>query len=72
MSEIKRKSIVEKLSLCPFCKSRPIIEHWSSGGYMYMVKCPSPDCLHYDTYTSGHNLDEVIKEWNKQWRVEHE
>ena len=51
---------------CPYCGKKPIIEHWSSGGHMYMVKCNNPDCLHLEMYPKGHNLDEVKTEWDKR------
>lgn len=34
----------EELKPCQFCGRKPIIEHWSSGVVMYMVKCNNPDC----------------------------
>lgn len=54
----------EKLLPCPFCGGKAIIETWSSGGKMYMVKCNNPDCYHPENYPRGHNLLESIKEWN--------
>ena len=57
----------EKLELCPFCGNNPIIEIWSSGGIMYIVKCNNPDCaIPADEYPRGHNLDEVISDWNNK------
>lgn len=35
---------MEELKPCPLCGRKTIIEHWSSGGTMYMVKCNNPDC----------------------------
>lgn len=41
------------------------IEHWSSGGTIYMVKCNNPDCpVPATSYPTGYNLNEVIAEWN--------
>lgn len=58
---------MEKLELCPLCKRKPIIEHWSSGGTIYMVKCNNPDCpVPATSYPTGYNLDEVIAEWNRR------
>lgn len=58
---------MEKLELRPLCKRKPIIEHWSSGGTIYMVKCNNPDCpVPAISYPTGHNLDEVIAEWNRR------
>lgn len=56
---------MNKLKLCPVCGKRAIIERWRSGGMMYMAKCNNPDCpVPHDGYPSGHNLEEVISEWN--------
>lgn len=56
----------EKLQPCPLCGKRPIIEHWSSGGIMYMVKCNNPDCPVPDNgYPTGRKLESVIEEWNR-------
>lgn len=56
-----------ELKPCPFCGSKPIIEHWSSGGYMYMVKCNNPYCfVPAKGYPSGHDLNEVKIEWNRR------
>lgn len=53
------------LKPCHICGKRAIIERWSSGGMMYMAKCNNPDCpVPYDGFPSGHNLKEVINEWN--------
>lgn len=57
---------------CPYCGKKPIIEHWSSNGRMYMVKCNNPDCLHLDMYPKGRNLDEVKAEWDKRVLAESE
>ena len=62
---------MEKLELCPLCGRKPIIEHWSSGGKMYMVKCNNPDCpVPVTSYPKGRNLDEVIAEWNSSRSME--
>ena len=54
------------LKPCPFCGRKPIIEHWSSGGIMYMVKCNNPDCpVPVNSYPTGRNLNDVEDEWNK-------
>lgn len=57
----------EKILSCPICGKRPIIERWSSGGNMYMVKCNSPDCPVPDNgYPKGRKLETVIEEWNRR------
>lgn len=57
----------EELKPCLFCGKKPIVEHWSSGRTMYMVKCNNPDCqVPVESYPAGHNLDEVIAEWNRR------
>lgn len=57
-----------KLKPCPLCGKNPIIERWSSGGCMYMVKCNNPDCqVPENGYPAGHNIDEVKKQWNRRY-----
>lgn len=57
----------KKINPCPICGKNPIIEHWSSGGMMYMVKCNNQDCpVPIVSYPSGRNLDEVIEQWNRR------
>lgn len=57
----------EELKPCPFCGKKPIIEHWSSDGMMYMVKCNNPDCaVPVVSYPNGRDLNMVIKEWNRR------
>lgn len=52
---------------CRFCGKSPIVERWSSGGMMYMVKCNNPNCcVPTEGYPTGRNLEEVAKEWNKR------
>ena len=53
-----------KLMPCKKCGKRAIIETWSSGGMMYMVKCSNPDC--FDYYPRGHVLPRVVEEWNRR------
>ena len=56
----------KELKPCPLCGRKPIIEHWSSGGTMFMVKCNNPDCpVPEESYPKGHKLSEVIAEWNR-------
>lgn len=61
MSEIKLKP-------CPLCgKTNIVIERWSSGRRMYMVKCNNADCpVPDDGYPTGRNLGEVKNEWNRR------
>lgn len=55
-----------ELKPCPPCGRKLVVEHWSSGGTMYMVKCNNPDCpMPVESYPNGHKLDEVITEWNQ-------
>ena len=57
-----------KLNPCRICKgTKIIVETWSSGGFMCMVKCNNPDCqVPDDGYPTGRNLDEVKAEWNQR------
>lgn len=57
----------EPLKPCPLCGRKPIIEHWSSDGTMYMVKCNNPDCpVPESGYPKGRDLRKVIEEWNRR------
>ena len=57
----------KELKPCPLCGRKPIIEHWSSGGTMFMVKCNNPDCPEpAKPYPKGHRLNEVIAVWNRR------
>ena len=56
---------MEELKPCLLCGRKPMIEHWSSGGIM--LKCNNPDCpVPVESYPKGHNLSEVIAEWNRR------
>ena len=56
---------MSKLKPCPFCGHKPMMETWSSGGKMYMLKCSNYNCIKgMDTYPRGHDLPKVIEEWN--------
>lgn len=57
---------MSELLPCRKCGKPAIIETWSSGGVMYMAKCSNPNCeIGQDiTHSKGHNLPQVIKEWN--------
>ncbi len=56
-----------ELKPCPFCGRKPIIEKWSSGGKMYMVKCNNSDCLeNIESYPTGHDLQKVKEAWNRR------
>lgn len=57
-----------KLKPCWICKGNKIIvQTWSSGGFMCMVKCNNPDCpVPGDGYPTGRNPDEVKAEWNRR------
>ena len=53
------------MNKCKLCGKKPIVERWSSGGLMYMIKCNNPDCsVPVDGYPKGRKLEEVIKEWD--------
>lgn len=52
---------------CKKCGKRPILEHWHSGGIMYMVRCDTPTCdVPIYGYPSGRNVDDVINAWNER------
>lgn len=56
-----------ELKPCPFCGKKPVLERWSSGGFMCMVKCCNPDCpVPPNGYPSGRKIDEVVIKWNRR------
>lgn len=56
----------KRLNPCKLCGKKPIVEHWASGGMMYMAKCNNPDCpVPEGGYPSGHDLSTVCEEWNR-------
>lgn len=63
-----------KLKPCRYCKKHSaIIERWSSGGVMYMVKCDNPDCpVPVEGYPTGRNLIRVMEKWNNRAGQEEE
>ena len=60
--------MTDKLKPCPICKKHNVVlEIWSSGWRMYMVKCNNPDCpVPAEGYPTGRCLDDVIEEWNRR------
>ena len=61
-----------ELKPCRYCgKNNVVVERWTSGGMMYMVKCNNPDCPVPDEgYPAGRHLPSVKEEWNKRQYVE--
>lgn len=56
---------MNNLKPCPWCGgTHAVIETWSSGGAMYMVRCTNPDCR--GDYPRGHDLKQVIEDWNRR------
>ena len=54
------------MNKCKLCGKKPIVERWSSGGLMYMIKCNNPDCpVPVVGYPTGRKLEEVMKEWDR-------
>ncbi len=61
-----KKPLNNGLKPCRHCGRKAIIEHWSSGGAMYMVKCNNPDCWYPESYPRGNSLPKIIAEWNRR------
>lgn len=59
----------KKLKPCKTCGVKPVLEHWSSGGPMYAVRCDNPDrpdsCSDAFDYSKSRNPEEAIKKWNE-------
>lgn len=66
--KLSGRTDMEKLKPCRYCgKGNIIVERWSSGRLMYMVKCNNPDCpVPPEGYPKGRDLAEVKTEWNKR------
>lgn len=64
----EQKGMSYTLKPCPFCKGKKIIiEKWTSGGIMFMVKCNNPDCpVPTNGYPTGRDLKKVKEEWNRR------
>lgn len=58
-----------KLKPCRTCGTKPVLEHWASGGPMYAVRCDNPDrpdsCSDAFYYSMCRNPDEAIRRWNE-------
>ena len=58
-----------KLKPCKTCGTRPVLEHWSSGGKKYAVRCDNPDrpvsCDEAFYYSMCGNPDEAKRRWNE-------
>lgn len=58
-----------QLKPCKNCGVRPVLEHWTSGGYMFAVRCDNPDrpddCNHGFYQSMSRNPEEAIKKWNE-------
>lgn len=59
---------MKELKPCPICKKHnAVVESWSSGGRMYMVRCNNPDCpVPAEGYPTGRHLEEVKDAWNRR------
>lgn len=72
LQEIRRKGGAEmsdiRLKPCRICgKNNVVIERWSSGGTMYMVKCNNSECpVPKEGYPTGRDLREVKEEWSRR------
>lgn len=58
-----------RLKPCKTCGTKPVLEHWASGGMNYAVRCDNPDrgdgcdCKFY--YSKSKNQEESIRLWNE-------
>ena len=58
-----------RLKPCKTCGTKPVLEHWSSGGPMFAVRCDNPDrpdsCDDAFYYSKCRNPDETVRRWNE-------
>lgn len=70
LDDLNEVKLMEKIKLkpCRYCgKTNIVIERWSSGGMMYMVKCNNTDCpVPAEGYPAGRNPEKVKEEWNSR------
>lgn len=70
---IKERDFMSRIKMkpCAICKTMPVLEHWSSGGPMYAVRCNNPDrpdsCSDGFYYSRSRNNKEAIERWN-EWQ----
>lgn len=59
----------KRLKACKTCGTKPVLEHWASGGPMYAVRCNNPDrpdsCDEVFYYSMCNNPDKAISRWNE-------
>lgn len=65
----------KRLKPCKTCGVKPVLEHWSSGGPMFAVRCDNPDrpnsCDLAFHYSKCRNPQEAIKRWNEYQEEKH-
>ena len=58
-----------RLKPCRTCGTRPVLEHWSSGGPVYAVRCDNPDrpesCDEAFYYSKSRDPEKAIAKWNE-------
>lgn len=64
----------KRLKPCKTCGIKPVLEHWTSGGSMFAVRCNNPDrpdsCDGGFYYSMCRNPEEAIDKWNEYQSVE--
>ncbi|MGI6235718.1 MAG: hypothetical protein ACOYI6_10785, partial [Christensenellales bacterium] len=63
----------KRLKPCKTCSVKPVLEHWSSGGPMYAVRCDNPErpdsCDEAFDYSKNRNPEKAIERWNEYQSV---
>lgn len=58
-----------KLKPCKTCGVKPVLEHWSSGGKWWAVRCNNPDrgdgCDWKFNHTKTRHPEETKRLWNE-------
>ena len=58
----------KRLKPCRICGVKPVLEHWTSGGPMYAVRCDNPDrqdvCDNAFYHSKCRDPEEAIELWN--------
>lgn len=62
-----------RLKPCKTCGTKPVLEHWASGGQKYAVRCNNPDrpdsCDKAFYYSICVDPDEAVRRWNEFQKI---
>lgn len=63
------KTYNRQLKPCKTCGVKPVLEHWSSGGPKFAVRCDYPyrpdSCNKAFYYSLSSNPEDAVNKWNE-------